>query len=53
MRRGYGGCWRDLAVLLYKEIERVQGGRVGVNDIPRKSVQRSGELAGNWMKLVW
>jgi len=23
MRRGYGDCWRDLAVLLYKETERV------------------------------
>ena len=26
MRRGYGGCWRDLAVLLYKEIETLAFG---------------------------
>lgn len=45
-----GEIWQSFCI---KTSKVFQGGRIGANDIPRKSVQRSGELASNWMKLVW
>ena len=45
-----GEIWQSFCI---KTSKVFQGGRIGATDIPRKSVQRSGELAGNWMKLVW